>query len=149
MEELLKVELFLKEVLKQCDFKYLLTCLCVCCFTLQAGADVNLPNNIGDTALHKAAFTGRKVPLCVLCFFLLFLLIIWFCACIYSSIQSIKQTINRSHIDQEVVMLLLHYDACATVINGTAQIPKDVTQNPEIRSMLEGERDTLSSSFHE
>lgn len=37
-------------------------------------------------------------------------------------------------------MLLLHYDACATVINGTAQIPKDVTQNPEIRSMLEGER---------
>lgn len=36
-------------------------------------------------------------------------------------------------------MLLLHYDACATVINGTAQTPKDVTQNPEIRSMLEGE----------
>lgn len=36
-------------------------------------------------------------------------------------------------------MLLLHYDACATVINGTAQIPKDVTQNAEIRSMLEGE----------
>lgn len=29
---------------------------------LQAGADVNLPNNIGDTPLHKAAFTGRKVP---------------------------------------------------------------------------------------
>lgn len=46
-------------------------------------------------------------------------------------------------------MLLLHYDACATVINGTAQIPKDVTQNPEIRGMLEGERDTLSSKrFH-
>lgn len=42
-------------------------------------------------------------------------------------------------------MLLLHYDACATVINGTAQIPKDVTQNPEIRSMLEGERDASSS----
>ncbi|KAK7889578.1 hypothetical protein WMY93_025138 [Mugilogobius chulae] len=61
------------------------------------GADVNLPNNIGDTPLHKAAFTGRK----------------------------------------EVVMLLLHYDACATVINGNAQIPKDVTQNEEIRSMLE------------
>ncbi|CAG10951.1 unnamed protein product, partial [Tetraodon nigroviridis] len=31
---------------------------------LKAGADVNLPNNIGDTALHKAAFTGRKVPSC-------------------------------------------------------------------------------------
>lgn len=42
-------------------------------------------------------------------------------------------------------MLLLHYDACATVINGTAQIPKDVTQNAEIRSMLEGERAILSS----
>ena len=59
--------------------------------------------------------------------------------------QSINQSINQSRIDQEVVMLLLHYDACATVINGTAQIPKDVTQNPEIRSMLEGERDTSSS----
>lgn len=40
-------------------------------------------------------------------------------------------------------MLLLHYDACATVINGSAQIPKDVTQNPEIRSMLEGESRTV------
>lgn len=38
----------------------------VCCYTLQAGADVNLPNNIGDTALHKAAFTGRKVAQCVI-----------------------------------------------------------------------------------
>lgn len=35
-------------------------------------------------------------------------------------------------------MLLLKYHACATIINGTAQIPKDVTQNEEIRSMLEG-----------
>lgn len=34
----------------------------VCVVALQAGADVNLPNNIGDTPLHKAAFTGRKVP---------------------------------------------------------------------------------------
>ncbi|KAK6314131.1 hypothetical protein J4Q44_G00155900 [Coregonus suidteri] len=41
---------------------------------------------------------------------------------------------------KEVVMLLLSYDACATVINGTAQIPKDVTQNGEIKSMLEGWR---------
>lgn len=41
-------------------------------------------------------------------------------------------------------MLLLHYGACATVINGTAQIPKDVTQNAEIRSMLEGEKDVPS-----
>lgn len=37
--------------------------ICSCCNTTQAGADVNLPNNIGDTALHKAAFTGRKVHL--------------------------------------------------------------------------------------
>lgn len=39
---------------------------------------------------------------------------------------------------QEVVMLLLKYHACATTINGTAQIPKDVTQSEEIKSMLEG-----------
>lgn len=44
-------------------------------------------------------------------------------------------------------MLLLHYNACATVINGSAQIPKDVTQNPEIRSMLEGESCTSRLSF--
>lgn len=39
---------------------------------------------------------------------------------------------------QEVVMLLLKYNACPTTINGTAQIPKDVTQSEEIKSMLEG-----------
>lgn len=35
-------------------------------------------------------------------------------------------------------MLLLKYNAGPTIINGTAQIPKDVTQNEEIKSMLEG-----------
>lgn len=44
-------------------------------------------------------------------------------------------------------MLLLCYDACATIINGTAQIPKDVTQNLEIRTMLEGERYMSRHSF--
>uniref|UniRef100_A0A4W6DBY4 Oxysterol-binding protein n=1 Tax=Lates calcarifer TaxID=8187 RepID=A0A4W6DBY4_LATCA len=64
---------------------------------LKAGADVNLQNNMGDTALHQAAYTGRK----------------------------------------EIVLLLLRYDACASVINGTAQIPKDVTEDDEIITMLE------------
>lgn len=35
-------------------------------------------------------------------------------------------------------MLLLQYDACPSVINGSAQIPKDITHDEEIRSMLEG-----------
>lgn len=34
--------------------------------------------------------------------------------------------------------LLLQYNACPSVINGSAQIPKDVTHDEEIRSMLEG-----------
>ncbi|XP_074492159.1 oxysterol-binding protein-related protein 1 isoform X2 [Sebastes fasciatus] len=50
---------------------------------------------------------------------------------------------------KEVVMLLLRYDACATVINGTAQIPKDVTQNAEIRSMLEAAERTEERKLEE
>ncbi|XP_047443625.1 oxysterol-binding protein-related protein 1 isoform X2 [Mugil cephalus] len=50
---------------------------------------------------------------------------------------------------KEVVMLLLHYDACATVINGTALIPKDVTQNAEIRGMLEAAERTEERKLEE
>ncbi|XP_038124407.1 oxysterol-binding protein-related protein 1 isoform X3 [Cyprinodon tularosa] len=50
---------------------------------------------------------------------------------------------------KEVVMLLLLYDACATVINGSAQIPKDVTQNAEIRSMLEAAERTEERKLEE
>lgn len=39
---------------------------------------------------------------------------------------------------KEIVLLLLRYDACASIINGTAQIPKDVTEDDEIITMLEG-----------
>ncbi|XP_055084380.1 oxysterol-binding protein-related protein 1-like isoform X3 [Periophthalmus magnuspinnatus] len=65
---------------------------------LKAGADVNLQDDAGDTALHKAASTGRT----------------------------------------EIVLLLLRYDACVDIINGTAQVPKDVTEDDEIVTMLEG-----------
>uniref|UniRef100_A0A3Q3MTN2 Oxysterol binding protein-like 1A n=1 Tax=Labrus bergylta TaxID=56723 RepID=A0A3Q3MTN2_9LABR len=37
----------------------------------------------------------------------------------------------------EIVLLLLRYDACSNIINGTAQIPKDVTEDDEIITMLE------------
>ncbi|CAN9500661.1 unnamed protein product [Ophioblennius macclurei] len=50
---------------------------------------------------------------------------------------------------KEVVMLLLRYDACATIINGSAQIPKDVTQNEEIRSMLEAAERTEERKLEE
>ncbi|TNN42169.1 Oxysterol-binding protein-related protein 1 [Liparis tanakae] len=50
---------------------------------------------------------------------------------------------------QEVVMLLLRYDASAAVINGTAQIPKDVTQHAEIRGMLEAAERTEERKLEE
>ncbi|XP_069076132.1 oxysterol-binding protein-related protein 1 isoform X1 [Pleurodeles waltl] len=64
---------------------------------LQAGAEVNVINDMGDTPLHRASFTGRK----------------------------------------ELVMLLLQYDADTAIINGDGQTAKNVTKDPEIRSMLE------------
>lgn len=39
---------------------------------------------------------------------------------------------------QEIVLLLLRYNASSSIINGTAQIPKDVTEDDEIITMLEG-----------
>ncbi len=39
---------------------------------------------------------------------------------------------------KEIVLLLLRYDARSSIINGTAQIPKDVTEDDEIITMLEG-----------
>ncbi|XP_032421576.1 oxysterol-binding protein-related protein 1-like isoform X1 [Xiphophorus hellerii] len=38
---------------------------------------------------------------------------------------------------KEIVLLLLRYNACANIINGTAKIPKDVTDDDEIFTMLE------------
>lgn len=39
---------------------------------------------------------------------------------------------------KEIVLLLLRYDASSSIINGTAQISKDVTEDDEIITMLEG-----------
>ncbi|KAJ8395020.1 hypothetical protein AAFF_G00039710 [Aldrovandia affinis] len=50
---------------------------------------------------------------------------------------------------KEVVMLLLRYEACATVINGTAQIPKDVTQVDEIKIMLQAAERTEERKMEE
>lgn len=137
--ELLKVRLLFEGLASLFEW---LSRVYVRCNAPQAGADVNLPNNIGDTALHKAAFTGRMVrSLSVRCSPLAFFAFVSF------SCHSSAESIIHPRIDQEVVMLLLRYDACATIINGTAQIPKDVTQNPEIRTMLEGERYIARPSF--
>uniref|UniRef100_A0A3Q2EJJ1 Oxysterol-binding protein n=1 Tax=Cyprinodon variegatus TaxID=28743 RepID=A0A3Q2EJJ1_CYPVA len=38
---------------------------------------------------------------------------------------------------KEIVLLLLRYDACSSIINGTAKIPKEVTEDDEIITMLE------------
>ncbi|XP_018603552.2 oxysterol-binding protein-related protein 1 isoform X2 [Scleropages formosus] len=50
---------------------------------------------------------------------------------------------------KEVVMLLLQFNACATVINGTAQIPKDVTEDDEIKTMLEAAERTEERKLEE
>lgn len=46
--------------------------------------------------------------------------------------------LNRT--PQEIVLLLLRYDASSSIINGTAQIPKDMTEDDEIITMLEGKK---------
>ncbi|KTF83923.1 hypothetical protein cypCar_00019381 [Cyprinus carpio] len=46
-------------------------------------------------------------------------------------------------------MLLLQYDACPSVINGMAQIPKDITQSAEIKSMLEAAERTEERKLEE
>ncbi|CAL8279905.1 unnamed protein product [Lota lota] len=38
---------------------------------------------------------------------------------------------------KEIVLMLLRYDACTSIINGTAQIPRNVTEDDEIITMLE------------
>lgn len=43
-----------------------------------------------------------------------------------------------SWIRKEIVLLLLRYDALSGIINGAAQIPKDMTEDDEIITMLEG-----------
>uniref|UniRef100_A0A3P9J8F2 Uncharacterized protein n=1 Tax=Oryzias latipes TaxID=8090 RepID=A0A3P9J8F2_ORYLA len=54
---------------------------------------------------------------------------------------------------KEIVLLLLRYDAHANIINGTGRIPKDVTDDDEIHTMLEGvtldlQQHKLSSLLH-
>ncbi|KAK3561722.1 hypothetical protein QTP86_012617 [Hemibagrus guttatus] len=49
----------------------------------------------------------------------------------------------------EVVKLLLQYDACPSDINGSAQIPKDITHDEEIRSMLEAAERTEERKLEE
>lgn len=39
---------------------------------------------------------------------------------------------------KDIVLLLLRYNARASIINATAKIPKDVTEDDEIITMLEG-----------
>lgn len=65
VEELLKVR---ADYVHICSVYYYVQHIYICCQRnllyapyLQAGADVNLQNNMGDTALHQAAYTGRKV----------------------------------------------------------------------------------------
>ncbi len=41
-------------------------------------------------------------------------------------------------VPQEVVMLLLQFDADVTVINAEGSTAKNLARNPEIRTLLEG-----------
>uniref|UniRef100_A0A8C1Q8R9 Oxysterol-binding protein n=1 Tax=Cyprinus carpio TaxID=7962 RepID=A0A8C1Q8R9_CYPCA len=82
----------------------------------------------------------------------------WLSVCFRRSLTSVIQLshinvysliFHKHNYSPEVVMLLLQYDACASVINGMAQIPKDITQSAEIKSMLEAAERTEERKLEE
>ncbi|XP_055273051.1 oxysterol-binding protein-related protein 1 isoform X1 [Moschus berezovskii] len=118
---------------------------------LKAGAEVNVLNDMGDTPLHRAAFTGRKnaqrgwpvertsrtlvrrseAPASP------------------TFITSVLWRAVSPGIHQELVMLLLEHNADTTVVNGNGQTAKEVTHDKEIRNMLEAVERTQQRKLEE
>uniref|UniRef100_A0AAY4CQE8 Oxysterol-binding protein n=1 Tax=Denticeps clupeoides TaxID=299321 RepID=A0AAY4CQE8_9TELE len=81
--------------------------------------DINWTGNVrsafGWTALHLASHFGHKD--------------------VVEELLKVSQTVYK--LGAEAVLLLLRYDACATVINSKSQVPRDLTTDDEITTMLE------------
>ncbi|GAB5579415.1 oxysterol-binding protein-related protein 1 isoform X1 [Prionailurus iriomotensis] len=142
---------------------------------LKAGAEVNVLNDMGDTPLHRAAFTGRKelgFPESLLsCSRSMGVL--WdhtvagkegsrsgqrlksICDVLLRDTSANDGELCRrddpselSHLE-ELVMLLLEYNADTTVVNGSGQTAKEVTYDKEIRNMLEAVERTQQRKLEE
>ena len=59
-----------------------------------------------------------------------------FCVCVCAYVR--RASLYSFWAVQEIVLTLLRYDACASIINGTAQVPRNFTEDDEIITMLEG-----------
>ena len=101
---------------------------------------MNARNGMGDTALHRAAFTGRTVSLTFIfekseaCRLIL-----------ESSISKYHRDVKNYvisacflHHDQDVVTVLIQHNADVMIINGEGRKPSQVTNNAEVKQLIKG-----------
>lgn len=137
VEELLKVRDVMWKIVKQWTGQYCYFVVAVCvCEEWSGGEHAEWCRGHGSTrcsSLWKKGgrFSHRFIHFSHISFFLA----LAFCL-IHTLI--VLPLIRIAFRTQEIVLLLLRYGACAVLLNGYAQTPRDITDDDEVITMLEG-----------